>query len=598
MRVLRVRLSAASGRTRNALRWVAASSVALSLVLASAPAEAATPATSHLRAAVAPATVLIGGSVVVSGAVSPSVAGSPVVLQKLVAKHWVTLAHQATGKGGSYSFKVHTAGKPSTWGLRVLRTGTSKAKGIIGRTLVVHLTKTAYKVSSTVVTKVNSGEPVVIAGKVSPKTTGQVILQVLHLGQWRTLATGKLNGSAYSFSKLLPPKTYPLRVVKPFNTAIATGSSSPAKVTVFPAPGAVDRPSLSPKIAYTSQDDASLGLPASRLVFSTIRSQATPAQSFTFTNAGNAPATVTGLAIQGPDAASFALAPGQATTLTIPVGGSATVQVVFTPTATTNCPTGTTYPDAFRIGNSVRQANLVFTTNDPGLPGGNAALAGINSCNYSGNDEPVLGQVLQTLGYTDVVQTPAGDQRFLGQSVIAGTDEIASPYFNVANPALPVSVVPLAHYSTADTRPYHATGWITKGAVLGADSTCNASCHQLWAFPAEATTMTYTQNQRLLPVPVGTTTFTPTGTFGLYTGEFTDVNFTDDQLNTAHGTDNKPLVPTSYLHDMRVYPAYGPGHVAIPNAYLVAVDVTRVPASKNNDFQDVVMLVRNVVPSS
>ena len=45
---------------------------------------------------------------------------------------------------------------------------------------------------------------------------------------------------------------------------------------------------------------------------------------------------------------------------------------------------------------------------------------------------------------------------------------------------------------------------------------------------------------------------------------------------------------------MRVYPAYGPGHIAIPNTYLVAIDTGRASESKNHDFQDVVMLLRNV----
>ena len=52
-----------------------------------------------------------------------------------------------------------------------------------------------------------------------------------------------------------------------------------------------------------------------------------------------------------------------------------------------------------------------------------------------------------------------------------------------------------------------------------------------------------------------------------------------------------------YLHDMRVYPAYGPGHVAIPNTYIVGIDLSRVPAYKNNDFQDVVLLLRNATPA-
>jgi len=57
------------------------------------------------------------------------------------------------------------------------------------------------------------------------------------------------------------------------------------------------------------------------------------------------------------------------------------------------------------------------------------------------------------------------------------------------------------------------------------------------------------------------------------------------------------ITPPQYLHDMRVYPAFGPGHVAIPNTYLIAVDVSRL-ADKNNDFQDVVLLLRNAVPAA
>jgi hypothetical protein len=577
---------------RLGLRWVVASAVALSLVVAAAPAQAAGPVKSNLRSALAPATVLLGASVVVSGAVSPSVAGSPVVLQRLVAGQWKTLTHKNSGKAGVYSFTVHASGKVGVWSLRVVRAASAKAAAVTGKTLTVRLTKTAFKVSSAVVTRVNAGSPVVLTGAVTPKATGQVVLQVLHLGKWRTLATTKLVGSAYSFTKNLPPKTYPLRVMKAFTAAVATGESKSSKVTVYPTPV------VPPKLAPGSPDNTTLALPGNRLVFSTIKSAATPVKSFTFTNSGTAAVTLSNLAIEGTDASSFSLAPGQPTSVVVPAGGQVSVGVRFNPTPTTNCPTASG-PNEFRISDPNRNAALVFTSTDPGLPGGSAVVAGINSCTTSGANEPVLDQVLSALGYTDVVHGPTTDRRFLGQSThIPGTDEISAPYFNVANAALPVSLVPLAQYSSADTRPYHAEGWYLRGATLGPDSTCNASCHELWDFPAEATAETYTDNQKLLPTPVGTTTFTPTGTFGLFSGEFTDVNFTDDSLNIAHGTDNKDLVPIQYLHDFRIYPAYGAGHVAVPNTYLVCVDVTRVTADKNFDFQDVVMLLSNVTPAS
>ncbi|MDX6253814.1 MAG: hypothetical protein QOJ11_148 [Frankiales bacterium] len=608
MRVLRSLRSTLVGRTRTPLRWVAATSVGLSLMVAVAPAQAAAPATSHLRSAAVPATVLIGGNVVVSGAVSPSVSGSPVVLQRLVSGRWLTLGQRATGKHGAYSFALHATGKPSTWTLRVIRNATAKASGVVGRTLKVRLTKTAYKVTASTVTKVNVGEPVVITGKVSPKATGSVVLQVLHLGKWRNLVTAKLTGSTYKFSKKLPPKTYPLRVRKLYSATIATGQSRTLKVTVFPAPATIPRPPVSPVLSLKSQDDAALALPDSRLVFSTVKSAATPAKNFTFTNTGNAAATVSGLALQGADTSSFGLAPGQPTSFSVPAGGSATVSIVFHPTPATNCPVGTAYPDAYKIGDSVRLAALVFSTSDPALRGGNGSLGGVNSCTYSGNNEPVLDQVLAALGYTDVITGPKTDRRFIGPTPnIPGTDEITARYFRAANLAAPVSLVPLAHYSTTSTRPYHSTGWYAQGATVGPDGTCNASCHQVWVFPGEGTVpdTSFLQNQKLMPVPVGPTTFSPGGPFGLYNGESTNVNFSDDNLNIAHQCTPSPsdckydgtdIVPTKYLHDMRVYPAFGPGHVAIPNTYLVAVDVSRL-ADKNNDFQDVVMILRNAVPA-
>ncbi|MDX6203556.1 MAG: large repetitive protein [Frankiales bacterium] len=608
MRVMASLGSTLVSRTRITLRWVAATSVALSLMVAAAPAQAATPATSHLRSTVAPATVLIGGSVVVSGAVSPTVSGSPVVLQRLVSGKWVTLGQKASGKKGTFSFAVHATGKASTWSLRVIRRATSKATAVVGKTLKVHLTKTAYKLSAATVTKVNAGEPVVVTGKVSPKATGRVYLQWLHLGKWRTLSSAALTSSTYKISKLLPAKAYALRVVKLYTTAIATGHSKTLKVTVFPAPGTVPRPPGSPALSLRSPDDALLALPDSRLVFSTVKSAATPAKSFTFTNTGSAAATVSGLSVQGADASSFGLAPGQPTSFSVPAGGSATVSIVFHPTATTNCPVGTAYPDAYKIGDSLRLAGLVFSTTDPALRGGNGSLGGVNSCAHSGNNEPVLDQVLAALGYSDVVTGAKTDRRFIGQTPnIPGTDEITARYFRAANPAAQVSLVPLAHYSTTGIKPYQATGWYAQGAKVGADGTCNAACHQIWAFPGEGTVpdTSFQQNQKLLPVPVGSTTFSPGGPFGLFNGEYTNVNWSDDTLNVAHQCtpsptnckyDGTPVVPTKYLHDMRVYPAYGPGHVAIPNTYLVAIDVSRL-ADKNNDFQDIVLILRNVVPA-
>ncbi len=579
------------------LSRLAAGAMAVS-VLSLAPlstATAATRATSHLTSTVAPATVLTGASVVVSGVVTPSVAGSPLVLQRLLAGRWVTKAHVASSASGHYSFKVVTGGKVGVWSLRVVRAASSKATAVTGRTLRVTLVKTAYKISALTVTKVNSGDPIVVTGAVAPKTTGKVYLQVLAGGKWKTLTAAKLASSKYSLSMRLPAKTYALRVLKPYNKVIATGESRTLKVTVFKRPTA-------PKLKLTSPDDATLGEPGNRLVFSTVRAANTPGKSFTFTNTGGTTLTVKGLALEGANTSSFVFATGQAKTLVIPPGGHKTVTIYFRPTATTNCPFGTTYPNAFLIGDSTRTAALTYSSSDPGRAGGSAPVAGINSCRFSSVNEPVLDQVLSTLGYTDVITTGTHDRRNLTQAVhLPGSDEITAHYFKAANTAQAVTLRPLAHYSSADTHPYHQAGWYAKGAALGSDPTCVGNpCNPLWQFPGEATVSTFTHNQKLLPAPAAgaVTSFHPVGAFGVYLGEHTDVNFTDDNLNLAHGTDNKLLTPTRKLHDIRVYPAYGVGHVLIPHTYILAVDVTRVPASKNDDFQDVVMILRNATPVS
>ena len=355
------------------------------------------------------------------------------------------------------------------------------------------------------------------------------------------------------------------------------------------------------KLVVTSPDDATLANPSTpRLVFSAVRSfGATPAKAFTFTNNGTGTLIVSNIAIAGTNANSWKLDVGQLTTLTIPGGGTAQVSLLFTPTDPIGC-SSTASP--YAIGDVDRNATLTFSTNDATQATGSALLSGVNSCYVGGNNEPVLDQLLPELGYTDVVDSPGGDHRYIGAlRYLAGTDEIQSPYFTVANAAQPVSVIPIAHYGSASASAYQATGYYAQGsAMVLPKSSCSSACKTLWQFPADTIAngvTTYNQNQKLLPGVTGATTFTGTGTFGFFSGDFSDVNFSDDSLNIGHDKSNNPLPVPHYTHGMRVFPAYGPGHVVIPNTYIIAIDLSRVPAYKNNDYQDIVLLVRNVQPA-
>lgn len=338
--------------------------------------------------------------------------------------------------------------------------------------------------------------------------------------------------------------------------------------------------------------DGLLGLSRSRLVFSTVRQAATPAQSLTFTNTGGSQLTVSNIAIGGTDAGSFSLASGQPTTLTIPPGGSATVGVLFTPGATSVCAT-----TAAEISSLQRFATLTFTSDAPNAAAGSADLAGLNPCGNEGANEPVLDQITAALGYTTVTANGTGSaRRALGPlRPLPNSDQVQVPYFVRADSGKPVALTPIAHYSGRTIYPFGQTGWYAKGAAI--TTPCSSTCTQMFSFPGDSPAPgPYNQNQKLMPTNTGSTTFNPTGAFGIYNGSGYDVNFTDDGLNVLHSTTNADVAPPHYGRGFRVFPAYGPGHVLIPNTWILATDVTRIPTYKNNDYQDVVFLLTNAAP--
>lgn len=357
-------------------------------------------------------------------------------------------------------------------------------------------------------------------------------------------------------------------------------------VTVTPAAGG---PS---SLAVSAPLDGLLGLPTSRLVFSTVKQAPTPAQNVTLTNNGGSPLTVSNIAIGGTDAGSFSLASGQPTSITIAPGTSATVAVLFTPGPNSFCAT-----DPSQVSAMQRFASLTYTSDATNAPSGSVDLAGLNPCGNEGTNEPVLDQITAALGYTDVTSNGSGAaRRALGPlRPLPNSDQVQVPYFVRADTSKPVNLTPVAHYSGRTTYSFGQTGWFAKGAAV--TTPCSATCSQLFSFPADsAAPGPYNQNQKLLPNTTGGTAFTPTGAFGIYNGNGYDVNFTDDGLNVLHSTTNADVTPPHYGKGFRVFPAYGPNHVQIPNTWILATDVTRIPAYKNNDYQDVVFLLTNAAP--
>lgn len=343
-------------------------------------------------------------------------------------------------------------------------------------------------------------------------------------------------------------------------------------------------------LTVTSPQDAALGLSAPRLVFSTVARAATPAKSFTFRNNGATSVTISNLAVGGTNTGSFALAPGQPTSFTLGGGASANVSVVFTPTAATGCGTSTTSVE--------RYALLQYTTNSAAHPSGALDLAGYNACGYEGSSEPILAQIVRVLGYTTKV-IGGSDVRYLGpKRIITSGDEKQSPYFVRADTSQPVTLTTAAHTSGRNTSSggFGRTGWFPQGSAAPTPCTAAQGCNELFRFAPDTAT-SYVENQKLFPAQIGTSSFTPPGAFGIWNGESTSINFTDDAKNFARSGSGTPITPSHYLHNFRVYPALGPGRVQIANTWLLVVDLSRIPSGKNNDFQDVVLILRNAKPA-
>ena len=327
-----------------------------------------------------------------------------------------------------------------------------------------------------------------------------------------------------------------------------------------------------------------------------------PAQQFTFTNtdqqvrwpsATSRSAAPTPAATGSPSATSFTLAPG----------GSALVSVDFHPDRTR--PAARSPPTRTAIGTNVdqvRDAHLHHQRRRPADRLGD--LSGVNACFLGGNGEPVLDQLLAGLGYTDVrrhavhrpplhrpAALPAGHRR----------DPVAVLRRGQRRP--PVSLVPLAHYAgSTNTGRLPGTGYYAQGAAMTQPkSTCTAACnHAVSTSRADPSATTYNQNQKLLPIrQPAPRPSRPTGTFGLFSGDFSDVNFSDDGLNVGHTARTNDAaaggaLPARHagLPGVRARPRRDPQH--LPRR---PIDINRVPAYKNNDYQDVVLLLSNVAPA-
>src|SRR5450432_1044623 len=172
---------------RNQLRWVLAAVLVLGTWTSSTGAAVARTVT-RLSAHVTPATAYLGTAVTVTGTVTPR---ATVTLERLVGTQWRVVAHQHPTKAGGYAFTTRV---PRTAGKSRLRVVSGK---VVSHTLNVLATKAIYHVTFTAAAELDSGRPLTVAGRVSPKATGSVFVQHLVGRSWITVAKAKLQASAF-----------------------------------------------------------------------------------------------------------------------------------------------------------------------------------------------------------------------------------------------------------------------------------------------------------------------------------------------------------------------------------------------------------------
>lgn len=331
--------------------------------------------------------------------------------------------------------------------------------------------------------------------------------------------------------------------------------------------------SMSPAALSVESPEDNLGL-GSRMVFSTVQNEYRPGHDLTVRNTGDSPLSVTGLTFGGAQATDFRACTGQASSFTVPAGGSAKVCVRYVPQV-----------NAVTAASTVISQGTLTIASDVGSRA--VTLGGLSAIKYESDKEPSLQRIVEALGYE--VDMAVTHRPFWGS--LSGTsapvgDEVLAPYFTRRDTSSPVKLVPLAQYSGKSSAKSASFGWYAKGS-----STNN----YLYAFPggADGSNGGYGQNQILVPGRTtatngaNTLNFTPTGAFGLV-DSLAYPNRGDDARNTAR------------WHNLRVFPAKNSSGALIPGAYLVGTDIGGVAnnSAKNWDYQDFAFLLLNASPDA
>ena len=298
---------------------------------------------------------------------------------------------------------------------------------------------------------------------------------------------------------------------------------------------------------------SNLAADSARLLFTQPQGSVSQPQWVTLQNTGTATLSLKSIALGGVDAGQFALN-RKHVPATLAPGASASVKIAFSPTAA-----------------AVRAATLDIASNDPDMPLLSVTLRGLGTAGQFGEAEPSLQRVMDTLQ----IPINVGDQN-PATSKLDGSgpsDEVVMTILKKAG-AGSVKMTLLSAFSW-EFSPVADFGWYrAKGPV---------SRRPLFTAPAG-------NSQTVTPSVKGVTSFDPGSvSFGLYSHwpieSHGDV-FSDDGLNTWDSS-------TDHQHKVRFYPFKKSYGKVVPNTYIVVME-----EGLNSDFQDAVLVIENVIPST
>ena len=294
-----------------------------------------------------------------------------------------------------------------------------------------------------------------------------------------------------------------------------------------------------------------------RLTFNDVQGgAASAAKTVTISNTGNANLTINSLTISGTNANQFLITSKPTLPVTLAAGSSTTVGIAFNPTT---------------IG--PKGGSLQIKSNDPDTSVATVNVRGLGTNGLGGGNEPSLQWILDTCEIPIKVGDPDPTNNSLPTTKPLG-DEVILPQFEKAGTGT-VTIEPIAVFG-----PQSSSGIVTR---FGYYSSGNASSKK------QLFTVSNANYQSLRPSVSGSRSFDPgTSNFSFYSiwPFFNNRNvYGEDQLNRFTGA-----IP----HHVRVYRLKDLNGTVVPNAYIVATEEN----TSGFDYQDIVVIVRNVKPAT